>query len=73
MANSCVPTLGFVFHSKACNHPYMLLDVEPGLGETEEQAVDNMVAASGKLALLDRMLPRLKVRCSCCCSGCCCC
>eukprot|EP00752_Nemacystus_decipiens_P010606 g9444.t1 len=47
---------------KACNHPYMLLDVEPGSGDAEEQAVDNMVAASGKLALLDRMLPRLKER-----------
>eukprot|EP00903_Cladosiphon_okamuranus_P009406 g8970.t1 len=47
---------------QACNHPYMLLDVEPGMGVTEEQAVDNMVAASGKLALLDRMLPRLKER-----------
>ncbi|CAM9583453.1 unnamed protein product, partial [Ectocarpus sp. 12 AP-2014] len=45
---------------KACNHPHMLVDVERGVGETEAQTVDYTVAASGKLALLDRMLPRLQ-------------
>ncbi|CAN0350025.1 unnamed protein product, partial [Hapterophycus canaliculatus] len=50
-------------HRKACDHPHMLLDVRHagGEGETEAQAVDKTVAASGKLALLDRMLPRLQV------------
>lgn len=44
-----------------CNHPYLLLDVEPSAEETEKESVDKMVAASGKLSLLDRMLPRLQV------------
>lgn len=39
----------------------MLVDVERSVGETEAQTVDYTVAASGKLALLDRMLPRLQV------------
>ncbi|CAM9201270.1 unnamed protein product [Scytosiphon promiscuus] len=48
---------------KACDHPHMLLDVNNACaGETESQAVDNLVTASGKLALLDRMLPRLQER-----------
>lgn len=47
---------------KVCNHPYLLLDVEPSPLETEKETVDKMVAASGKLTLLDRMLPRLQVR-----------
>lgn len=51
----------FVPLSKVCNHPYLLLDVEPGADETEKESVDKMVAASGKLSLLDRMLPRLQV------------
>ncbi|CAM9927804.1 unnamed protein product [Ectocarpus sp. 13 AM-2016] len=47
---------------KACNHPHMLVDVERSVGETEAQTVDYTVAASGKLALLDRMLPRLQAK-----------
>lgn len=49
-------------HSKACDHPYLLLDVEADVEETETQVVDRMIAASGKLSLLDRMLPRLQVK-----------
>ncbi|CAN0509352.1 unnamed protein product, partial [Discosporangium mesarthrocarpum] len=40
---------------KVCNHPYLLLDHEG------QDNVDAMVESSGKLALLDRMLPILKV------------
>ncbi|CAN0476020.1 unnamed protein product, partial [Laminaria digitata] len=47
-------------HRKVCNHPYLLLNVESCPKETEKQAMDKMVAASGKLTLLDRMLPRLQ-------------
>lgn len=46
---------------KVCNHPYLLLDVQPDVDETEQESVAKMVAASGKLSLLDRMLPRLQV------------
>lgn len=40
---------------QCCNHPYLLSDAEYTPGE-------EMVQASGKLRLLDRMLPKLKVR-----------
>ncbi|KAG5175317.1 P-loop containing nucleoside triphosphate hydrolase protein [Tribonema minus] len=40
---------------KVCNHPYLLADFEGDDGGAEA-----LVAASGKLQLLDRMLPRLR-------------
>lgn len=55
----------FPLFRKVCDHPYLLLDVKPTAGESEEQALEKMIAASGKLTLLDKMLPRLQV-CRCC-------
>lgn len=54
-------TCFFPLFRKVCDHPYLLLDVKPTAGESEEQALEKMIAASGKLTLLDRMLPRLQV------------
>ncbi|CAM9417402.1 unnamed protein product, partial [Choristocarpus tenellus] len=42
---------------KVCNHPYLLLDCE----DEGANMVDALVESSGKLALLDRMLSKLKV------------
>lgn len=41
---------------KCCNHPYLFPDVEPPPGS---DALEELVAASGKLQLLDRLLARL--------------
>ncbi|KAJ8905446.1 hypothetical protein NDN08_001953 [Rhodosorus marinus] len=44
---------------KCCNHPYLVSDTEPAdLGP--EQRLRMLTNSSGKLQLLDRMLPRLK-------------
>jgi superfamily II DNA or RNA helicase len=48
---------------KCCNHPYLLKGVEeeenkePKIGE---EAMRRMIEASGKLVLIDKLLPRLK-------------
>ena len=51
---------------KCCNHPYLLKGGEadnPALrGATPAAVVQAMVEASGKLALIDKMLGRLKER-----------
>lgn len=46
---------------KCCNHPYLLeYPINP---ETQEYLIDeNIVKVSGKMKLLDRMLPELKRR-----------
>eukprot|EP00002_Diphylleia_rotans_P026171 TRINITY_DN5206_c0_g1_i2.p1 TRINITY_DN5206_c0_g1~~TRINITY_DN5206_c0_g1_i2.p1 ORF type:complete len:639 (+),score=142.50 TRINITY_DN5206_c0_g1_i2:43-1959(+) len=42
---------------KICNHPYLFDNVEPGPPYTNGE---HLVEASGKLVLLDKLLPRLK-------------
>ncbi|KYK71393.1 SWI2/SNF2 ISWI-like (AT hook), partial [Toxoplasma gondii TgCatPRC2] len=42
---------------KCCNHPYLFDGVEPGPPYVEGE---HMVEAAGKMALLDKLLPRLK-------------
>ena len=48
---------------KCCNHPYLLKGIEdslPALAKADWQAaLDTMVAASGKLDLVDKMLTKL--------------
>ena len=39
---------------KVCNHTYLMLDNDP------ERVTEEIVGGSGKLKMLDRMLPRLK-------------
>ena len=43
---------------KVCNHPYLFPEIDPGAasGATDE----SIVSASGKMKLLDALLPRLK-------------
>ncbi|KAK9808854.1 hypothetical protein WJX72_005149 [[Myrmecia] bisecta] len=43
---------------KACDHPYLFDGQEPK-GLSEQEALRMLIAASGKLAMLQRMLPRL--------------
>jgi chromodomain-helicase-DNA-binding protein 4 len=44
---------------KVCNHPYLFPDSEPESG-TEDEQNQRLIEASGKLHLLDRMLPSLQ-------------
>ncbi|KAI8825795.1 SNF2 family N-terminal domain-containing protein, partial [Fimicolochytrium jonesii] len=46
---------------KICNHPYCLQDVEPE-GLSTEETLKHMIAASGKLALLHKMLAKLNAQ-----------
>ncbi|KNC98438.1 uncharacterized protein SPPG_06143 [Spizellomyces punctatus DAOM BR117] len=46
---------------KICNHPYILPDVEPK-DLTEEEAHKRLIESGAKLALLHKMLPKLKAR-----------
>jgi SWI/SNF-related matrix-associated actin-dependent regulator of chromatin subfamily A member 5 len=41
---------------KCCNHPYLFPGADPNPGELDE----GLVLASGKMMLLDRLLPKLK-------------
>ena len=47
---------------KCCNHPFLLTGVESEVKSQEPNTstVDLLVNASGKLVLLDKLLPRLK-------------
>ena len=46
---------------QACNHPYLVPDCEPGETGINPQAEQKaLVAASSKMALLHRLLPKLK-------------
>jgi SNF2 family DNA or RNA helicase len=50
---------------KCCNHPYLLDGVEELVNEnqnqeTETSNVESLIKASGKLVLLDKLLPKLK-------------
>lgn len=40
---------------KACNHPYLFID----RGRYEPESPDELIRASGKLELLNRVLPKL--------------
>uniref|UniRef100_A0A7S2ZJK9 Uncharacterized protein n=1 Tax=Rhodosorus marinus TaxID=101924 RepID=A0A7S2ZJK9_9RHOD len=44
---------------KCCNHPFLVSDTEPA-DLAPEQRLRMLINSSGKLQLLDRMLPRLK-------------
>ncbi len=46
---------------KCCNHPYLFKNAEPPV-ESPEEEHKLLVEASGKLKLLDKMLPKLKER-----------
>ena len=47
---------------KCCNHPYMLKNVEAefNIQHPGDNELDLMIKSSGKLVLLDKLLPRLK-------------
>jgi len=47
---------------KCCNHPYLIKEVEhiETEGLDEEAQMKNLIEASGKLVLVDKLLPRLK-------------
>lgn len=48
---------------KCCNHPYLLKGVEEEEvkeAKPQEEAMKQMIEASGKLVLIDKLLPRLK-------------
>lgn len=47
---------------KACSHPFLLPDIERKVrgGKFEEQCDDTIITSSGKMILLDKMLPKLK-------------
>ena len=48
---------------KCCNHPYLIKGVEQTVGNgavTEDQRMQKMVEASGKMVLLDKLLPMLR-------------
>ena len=48
---------------KCCNHPFLMTDVEKTLsppGTSEQTMNENLIASSGKLVLLDKLLPKLK-------------
>ena len=49
-------------HRKCCNHPFLLTGVESDVKNQQPgvDIVDLLVASSGKLVLLDKLLPRLK-------------
>ncbi len=49
---------------KCCNHPFMLQGVEDALtvGLTGQEVFDKLVAVSGKLVLLDKLLAKLKAQ-----------
>ncbi|KIY92438.1 hypothetical protein MNEG_15526 [Monoraphidium neglectum] len=49
---------------KCCNHPYLFTNGMPPVGEVNAQdtARQQLIAASGKLELLDKMMTRLKDR-----------
>ena len=51
---------------KCCNHPYLFTGGAPPGGhkpdERPEEALAALIAASGKLALLDKMMARLRAR-----------
>ncbi len=54
-----------VFHQKACNHPFLLNGVEDQINKEENCAsfddkMRTLIRASGKLVLIDKLLPRLK-------------
>ncbi|XP_031473171.1 uncharacterized protein LOC116245766 isoform X2 [Nymphaea colorata] len=46
---------------KCCNHPYLIPGQEP-LNLSREEALSDLVTASGKLQLLEKLLPKLKAR-----------
>jgi len=46
---------------KCCNHPYLFKNAEPPV-DTPEEEHKLLVEASGKMKLLDKMLPKLKER-----------
>lgn len=46
---------------KCANHPFLFHGTEDNMGyATNEEAMEGLIASSGKLALLDKMLVRLK-------------
>ena len=47
---------------KCCNHPYLIKGVEQSVtkGMSDQEAREAMTNASGKLILLDKLLPKLK-------------
>lgn len=48
---------------KCCNHPFLLRGAEQreaGAGTTRAERIEAMVAASGKMVLLDKLLPKLQ-------------
>jgi chromodomain-helicase-DNA-binding protein 7 len=49
---------------KCCNHPYMIKGVLQSLGVslTEEEKLRKMIESSGKMVLLDKLLPKLKTQ-----------
>ncbi|XP_020244081.1 CHD3-type chromatin-remodeling factor PICKLE-like isoform X1 [Asparagus officinalis] len=56
-------TLKFILMElkKCCNHPYLFPGMEPCLS-SEDTIFSSLVSASGKLQLLEKLLPRLKYR-----------
>lgn len=49
---------------KCCNHPYMIKGVQQSLaaGMSEEEKLKKMIESSGKMVLLDKLLPKLKMQ-----------
>ena len=49
---------------KCCNHPYMIKGVQQSLaaGMTEDEKLKKMIESSGKMVLLDKLLPKLKTQ-----------
>ena len=47
---------------KCCNHPFMIKGVQQSLGAgvSEEDKLKKMIESSGKMVLLDKLLPKLK-------------
>merc|ERR1712087_1032475 len=46
-----------------CNYPFLMTDVEKTIsppGTSEQKMNENLIASSGKLVLLDKLLPKLK-------------
>jgi chromodomain-helicase-DNA-binding protein 7 len=48
---------------KCCNHPYLIKGVEEDITATlttKEEVYNAMIQSSGKLVLVDKLLPKLK-------------
>ncbi|OMJ68517.1 hypothetical protein SteCoe_34011 [Stentor coeruleus] len=49
---------------KCCNHPFLIKGVQQslGIGMSEDEKLKKMIESSGKMVLLDKLLPKLKTQ-----------